>query len=244
MKASDEQRIGKKMIAAQERLRRCMCKTGAAAQWHLEKAASVVRKPKLLESVAPHLEGEAARQYLAALPGWIEQTARQDAKCSELWGKRHASYPAQFEHLVAMLLRYDFSLRSYEKLARQTCRTLLETTGTPASKTHAQKKSPPEPATRLTAQELEDLQQQIDAELAVLDQARAELIAGHDNLVMKMVESHVEKTADPVDKVTAYARNALAKAAESFDSRQGRRFATYAQWWIKTAIKEKKTWQK
>jgi hypothetical protein len=241
MKPSDEQRISKKMIAAQERIRRCMCKTALAAQWHLEKAASVARKPKLLERVAPHLEGVPAQQYLAALPSWIEQTTRQDAVCGDLWGKQHATYPAQSEHLVAMLLRYDFSLRSYEKLARQTSKMLVETSATPSSSAD---EIPTESAPRMTAQEADDLQQQIDADLQVLDQARAELIAGHDDLVMKLVQKDVEKTADPVEEVTAYARNALAKAAENFDSRQGRRFATYAQWWIKTAIKEKKTWVK
>ena len=239
MKPSEEQRISKKMIAAQERLRRCMCKTSVAPQWHLEKAASVVRKPKLLERVAPHLEGEPAQQYLAALPDWIEQTTRQDALCGELWDKQHATYSAQFEHLLAMLLRYDFSLRSYEKLARQTNKALVETSATPSASAGAIfTESPP----RMTAEQADHLQQQIDADLQALDQARAELITGHDDLVAKLVQKSVEKTADPLEEVTAYARNALAKAAENFDSRQGRRFATYAQWWINTAIKEKKTW--
>jgi len=132
-------------------------------------------------------------------------------------------------------------LRSYEKLARQTSKTLLETAATPSSSAD---EIPPESARRMTPEEADYLQQRIDVELLVLDQARAELIAGHDDLVVKLVQKAVEKTTDPVEEVTTYARNALAKAAENFDSRQGRRFATYAQWWIKTAIKEKKTWVK
>ena len=98
MKPSEEQRLGKMIIAAQERVRLCMCKTGMAAQWHVEKAANVVRRPKLLERLVPHLEGEAAQQYLAALPGWIEQTKQQDARCGELWGKRRADYAAQLAY--------------------------------------------------------------------------------------------------------------------------------------------------
>ena len=242
MKPSEEQRLGKKIIAAQERLRQCLCKTGAAVQWHLTKAKSVARKPKLLERVAPHLDGDPAKEYLAALPGWIEQTTRQDATCADTWTKRRAAYPAQRDHLVAMLVRYDFSLRSYEKLARQSRMELVET---PASKRSANPEAPhDETATRMTEEEFCNLQQQIDSDLQMLDQARSELMAGHEDLLVKLVQKDIEKTSDPVDEVTTYARSALVKAAENFDVRQGRRFGAYAQWWIKTAIKEKKTWEK
>jgi DNA-directed RNA polymerase sigma subunit (sigma70/sigma32) len=235
MKPSEEQRLGKMIVAAQERVRQCMCRTGAAAHWHLTKAAGVVRKPKLLERVAPHLEEEAAKQYLGALPGWIEQTRQQDAKCAELWGQHRADYTVQRDHLVAMLLRYDFALRSYEKFARQPVKVLAESSGDSV---------PDESTLRMTEQEYADLQSKIDADLQILDKARAELVAGHDDLIVKLVQKSVEKSAESAEDVTAYARSGLAKAAENFDVRQGHRFATYAQWWIKTAIKEKKSWEK
>jgi DNA-directed RNA polymerase sigma subunit (sigma70/sigma32) len=235
MKLSDETRLGKMIIAAQERVRQCMCRTGAAAQWHLTKAAGVVRKPKLLERIAPHLEGEPAQVYLAALPGWIEQTTQQDAKCAELWAQHRSDYPVQRDHLVAMLLRYDFALRSYEKFARQPVKVLAESNG---------ESVPDESTLRMTEQEFADLQSKIDADLQILDKARAELVAGHDDLIVKLVQKSVEKSAESAEEISAYARSGLAKAAENFDVRQGHRFATYAQWWIKTAIKEKKSWEK
>ena len=239
MKPSEEQRLGKMIIAAQERVRLCMCKTGMAAQWHVEKAANVVRRPKLLERVVPHLEGEAAQRYLAALPGWIEQTKQQDARCGELWGKRRADYAAQREHLAAMLMRYDLALRSYEKLARQPSMQL-----TANSASSSEDAAHDESATRMTEQEYAELQSKIDADLQVMDKARAELVAGHDDLLVKLVHKSVEKSGEPAEEVTAYARSGLAKAAENFDVRQGHRFSSYAQWWIKTAIKEKKSWEK
>jgi DNA-directed RNA polymerase sigma subunit (sigma70/sigma32) len=239
MKPSEEQRLGKTIIAAQERVRLCVCKTSAAAQWHVEKAANVVRKPKLLERLAPHLEGEAAQQYLSALPGWIEQTKQQDARCGEHWDKRRADYAGQREHLVAMLLRYDFALRSYEKLARQPSMQLAANSAA-SSEDNAHDES----STRMTEEEYAELQSKIEADLQVMDKARAELVAGHDDLVVKLVQKSVEKSSEPAEEVAAYARSGLAKAAENFDVRQGHRFSTYAQWWIKTAIKEKKSWEK
>src|ERR1019366_4558225 len=97
---------------------------------------------------------------------------------------------------------------------------------------------------RMTEQEFADLQSKIDADLQILDKARAELVAGHDDLIVKLVQKSVEKSAESAEEISAYARSGLAKAAENFDVRQGHRFATYAQWWIKTAIKEKKSWEK
>jgi Sigma-70 region 2 len=235
MKPSEEQRLGKMIIAAQERVRQCVCRTGTAAQWHLTKAAGVVRKPKLLERVAPHLEGEPAKAYLAALPGWIEQTTQQDAKCSELWGQRRADYNVQRDHLVAMLLRYDFALRSYEKLARQPVAVLAGAGGAAGHD---------EATARMSEQDLSDLQSRIDSDLQIIDKARAELVGGHDDLIAKIVQKTIEKSEESADEVTAYARSGLAKAAENYDVRLGHRFATYAQWWIKTAIKEKKSWEK
>ena len=239
MKPSEETRIAKMLIAAQERVRQCVCRTAAATQWHLEKAAKVVRKPKLLERVAPHLEGEPAQQYLAALPGWIEQTKQQDARCSDLWDKKRPDYSIQRDHLIAMLLRYDFSLRSYEKLARESS---LQPTA--AAKGSSKEDAHDESATRMTADDCAVLQSKIDADLELLDKARAELVAGHDELVMKLVAKSVEGSDETAEEITVYARNGLAKAAENFDMRRGHRFGAYAQWWIKTAIKEKKSWEK
>jgi DNA-directed RNA polymerase sigma subunit (sigma70/sigma32) len=237
MKTSEEQRLGKLMIAAQERVRQSMFKTGPAAQWHIERAAKIVLKPKLLERFVPHLEGEAAQQYLSALGGWIAQTTQQDAKCAEVWNKRRADYPTQRDHLLAMLLRYDFTLRSYEKLARQMT---LEPVA--AGRSSRRESGHDESAMRMTEEEFGELQGKIDADLEILDRTRAELVAGHEDLVLKLVQKSSEKADEPIEEITGYARGALEKAAENFDVRQGRRFATYAQWWIKTAIKEKKTW--
>jgi Sigma-70 region 2 len=235
MKPSEETRICKMIVAAQERLRQCICRTGASAPWHLAKAASIVRKPKLLERFAPHLEGEPAKAYLAALPGWIEQTAQQDAKCTELFGKPRSDYATQRDHLVAMLLRYDFALRNYEKEAREPAKVLADPGGAAMHD---------ETATRMTEQECAELQSKVEADLQIIDKARAELIAGHEDLIVKLVQKTIEKSGEPAEEVTRYAQSGLAKAAENYDMRLGHRFGTYAQWWIKTAIKEKKTWEK
>ena len=241
MKPSEEQRLGKSIIAAQERIRQCVCKTGTAAAWHLEKAENVARRPKLLQRVAPHLEGEPAKQYLAALPGWIEQTKQQEATCCTIWEKRRADYPTQREHMVAILLRYDFALRSYEKLVRQPSLQLAEVE---PSAPMSSDMPYDEASLRMTEQEYSEVQQQIEKDLQLLDKARAELVAGNDDLVVKLVQKTIEKSTESAEEITPFARSGLAKAAENFDVRQGHRFATYAQWWIKTAIKEKKSWEK
>lgn len=246
MKPSEEQRLGQSIIAALERVRQHVCQTGAAGQWHVAKATNLVRKPSLLERLVPHLEGDAAKSYLVSLPGWIEETKNQDSACGVLWNDRETDndpqrYKAERKHLVELLVRYDFSLRSYEKLARQPNKLLAELTAHAETGSHSDSNGNDqhdENGTRMTEQEFADLEELIHKELRALDEARASLVAAHDSLVVKCVE----KSGDLSEEATSCARHGLAKAAENFDVRRGFRFATYARWWIKTAIKEKKTW--
>ena len=243
MKPTEEQRLGKIIITAQERVRLCLCRSGTAAQWHLAKAGKVVLKPKLLQRVAPHLERDEAKQYLAALPALIEETKLLDTTCGDMWNRRRADYIAERDRLVTMLARYDFSLRSYEKLARQPSKMLAEALATvPADDSPMDSGAAPhdETAMRMTKQEGIELDRQINKELHAIDEARAELVAAHGDLVIKLAQ----KSGEPIDIVTPFAQDGLLKAAENFDVRRGHRFTTYAQWWIKTAIEEKKTWDK
>jgi hypothetical protein len=234
MKPSEEQRLGNTIITAQERVRLWMCRNGTAAQWHLTRAATVVGKPKLLERIAPHLTGESAQKYLAALPNLLEETKLLDVTCGDMWNRRRSDYMAERDRLVTMLLRYDFTLRSYEKLARKPSLALVA----------AGREDNPhnETATRMLEEDFTRAEREIHESLHAIDQARTELVAGHADLVVKLVQKN--KSAEPVEEVTAYAQHGLEKAAENFDVRQGHRFGTYAQWWIKMAIKEKKTWEK
>lgn len=233
MKPSDEKRIGETILTALLRVRLYMCRVGTAGQWHLDKAAGVVRKPRLLERIAPHLEGASAKQYVAALPNLIEETKLLDFVCGDMWKRRRSDYVAERDRLVALLLRYDFSFRSYEKLARQSSKQLVA-----AGQSHDDAPHD-EIAVRMTEQENIDMERRLGKELHTIDEARAELVAAHDDLVEKIVR----KSAAP-DEIAPYARYGLAKAAENFDVRRGHRFATYARPWIKAAIKEKKTWEK
>ncbi len=239
MKPSEEQRLGKNIITAQERVRLWMCRTGTAAQWHLSRAATVVGKPKLLDRIAPHLTGEPAQQYLAALPNLLEETKLLDVTCGDMWNRRRGDYLVERDRLVTMLLRYDFTLRSYEKLARKPSLALAGASSGPDD-------NPPhnETATRMLGEDFARAEREIHESLQAIDQARNELVSAHADLIVKLVEKSVAKSAEPIDEVTAYAQHGLAKAAENFDVRQGHRFGTYAQWWIKMAIKEKKTWEK
>jgi len=227
MKNSDEQRLGKSIVAAQERLRQCMCRITGAASWHLAKAAKVAERPKLLARVVPHLEGDAAEKYLESLPGWIEQTRQQDKKCAAIWGGGEGDYDTQHRHLIAMLLRYDFSLRSYERFAREPAE---------APKKRG-KQAAEESAARMTPEDLSAFAERVADELKMIDQARAELVAGHEELVDKLAQA----SGAPLKEATMYARHGLETAAENFDVRRGHRFSSYAQKWIKAAIKEKMT---
>jgi DNA-directed RNA polymerase sigma subunit (sigma70/sigma32) len=230
MKPSEETRLGKTIVAAQERMRLFICKTGSAIEWHLSKAKAVVAKPKQLARVVPHLEGEDAKKYLANLADWIEQTERQESKCAECWEAKRADYAVQRDHLVAILLRYDFSLRGYEKLARDWLQ-LAAANGDAGAVNDA--------SLRLTPEEIFDMQRRMEADLEIIDKARAELVTGNEDLIVKLTQK-----SDSPEEATPYARLGLAKAAENYDVRRGHRFTTYAQWWIKTAIEEKKTWAK
>jgi DNA-directed RNA polymerase sigma subunit (sigma70/sigma32) len=241
VKPSEEQRLGKAIIAALEQVRLCVCRTPAAAQWHLDKAANVIRKPKLLERAAPHLEGKLAEDYLASLPAWLEEAKLQESHCATLLAEKQTEddarrYDAEREQLVTLLLRFDFSLRSYERLARQPAQPQPEL----VAQAHSGSNGSGHPvAEACLAKEADaELQQQIEAELRALDLARAELVTAHDVLIMK----YAQDSSLPVEEAALYARRGLTKAAENFDVRRGVRFSTYARWWIKTAIKEKKTW--
>jgi hypothetical protein len=234
MKLSDEKRLGETILTALVRVRLFMCRVGTAGQWHMQKAESVIRKPRLLERLAPHLEGAAAKLYIAALPNLVEETKLLDFVCGDMWNRRRSDYVVERDRLVALLLRYDFSFRTYEKLARQTSKQVVA-----SGPSHDDAPPHDEIAARMTEQETIDMEGQLGKELQAIDDARAELVAAHDDLVEKIVQ----KSAAP-EEITPYARYGLAKAAENFDVRRGHRFATYARLWINTAIKEKKTWEK
>ena len=193
-----------------------------------------------------HLEGEPAEKYLAALPALIEATKQQDTTCGALWGEQQAdhatqNYHAEQDRLVTLLVSFDFSLRNYEKLAPEPKKMLAEMVAGPQSDadTLVAGSAGDDPSARMTEQEYAELEREIEKDLQTVDQAHHELIAAHDGLVAKWAE----KSPEAVDEATSYARSGLAKAAENFDVRRGHRFAAYAQWWIKTAIKEKKSWE-
>ena len=88
---------------------------------------------------------------------------------------------------------------------------------------------------RMTAEDFDRLEEQVGADLAFIDEARAELIAGHDDLVLKLAEA----SGVPLKEATRYARHGLNKAVENYDLRRHQRFESYAQKWIKAAIAEK-----
>lgn len=92
------------------------------------------------------------------------------------------------------------------------------------------------PATRLleSAEEHELIVRWIGArEQAALDA----LVAAHRPLVLKFANRH-RASGLPLGDLIQEGHIGLLEAAHRFDPRREVRFATYAQWWIKSAIQE------
>jgi hypothetical protein len=234
------------MEAAQCRIRQAVCRVGMASRWHIGKATDILHDHGLLERYVVPLEDDEAAQYLASLPERIEQARQQDARCARLWASRHVQadltgYAEEQRRLEGLLSQFQFPLRSYERLVRQERKPLLEQ----ATRLLAEGRGETSEALaleamfRMTLQQFVDLERGIAAELCVLDEARAELVAAHEAWAREKALSCAG--SDP--EAPVYAARGLRKAAEYFEYRRGYRFATYARHWIERAIRDKRTWQ-
>ena len=67
------------------------------------------------------------------------------------------------------------------------------------------------------------------------EEARAELIAAHLRLVVRIARQYTSRGVSLLDLIQE-GNLALLEAAEHFDPERGVRFATYATWWIRHAI--------
>jgi DNA-directed RNA polymerase sigma subunit (sigma70/sigma32) len=245
MTREEERLLGEGIEQAWRRIRGRMCRFGMATRWHLGKARDILRDNSCLEKHVLHLKPEEVTAYLEALPQLIRAVEKQDARCAALWAAREtqpdlADYRRELDRLAELFSQFQYPARDYERVVRQEPKKLLDD----VRRTLA-KPNPPVPEVRglemflrARLQEFVDLEEEHVQDVQTLDRLRAELIAGHEEFVCTVAARYVSKEPDAL----FYARCGLAKAAESYEVSRGYRFATYAIWWIRAAIENKRTW--
>jgi hypothetical protein len=245
MTREEERSVGEGIEQAWQRIRPRLCRTGMAARWHLGKARDVLRDPALLERHVLHLQPEGTAAYLAALPRLVKQTAKQNTRCAKLWGARDeqpdlAEYEREQDRLIELFFRFQYPYRAYERLVRQETKPLLDD----VRRTLAEPSPPPtkvrglETYLRMRLQEYVDLEDANVQDLQTLDRLRAELVAAHEEFAWKVAARYGARERDAL----FFARCGLHKAAESYLPSRGYRFGTYAVWWMRAAIVNKRTW--
>lgn len=245
MDDSSEEQLWKSIELTQRRIRERVFRMGMAGRFHIGKGTDILRDLELIDRYVMQFDDEIhAAEYLSALPDLIEQTAYQDSRCAELWDSRasHGSgdYPQEQAKLAELLLKFKYTLRSYERLVRQPDKPFLRRAvqllakGTEAGSDVYKLES----LLRLTLREFVNLEEATADDLPLLDELRAEIVSAHEGFARTMAET----IAGPEPEAARYAICGLSKAAENYSDRRGYRFRTYAEFWIETAVREKKTW--
>jgi hypothetical protein len=221
---------------------------GMAGRWHVGRARDIVRDPDSLERhVEPFERENQSSEYQKSLPGLIDQTRSQDARCAKLWHSRPTgplgsmlAYYRERDRLADLFLRFRFRLLSYERLVRQPQKPVLQQARQLLAE--SSERGPAarrlESLLRLPLQGFVDLQEEIARELQLLDGLRAEVVAAHREYAEKRALSIAGRDPDAV----RYAVCGLRKAAEYYTHRSGYKFWSYAQYWVERAVREKKTW--
>jgi hypothetical protein len=246
MTREEERPLVEAIAHAGQRIRTRLCRTGMAGKWHLGKARDVLRDPALMELHVWSLTQEEAAAYLAALPLLVQQTEAQDARCAKLWAAREAQpdlaeYEREQARLIEQFFQFRYPVRSYERVVRQEPKPLLDD----VRRALAQPSLPPdqvrgmETYLRMRLREYVDLEEANLQDLQTLDQLRAELIAGHEELALTVSGRYAAKEWPDA---LFFARCGLYKAAESYEPSSNYRFGTYAVWWMRSAIVNKRTW--
>jgi hypothetical protein len=242
-----ELRFWKRIEQAQKRIRERSFRMGMAARLHTAKATAILNDTEELPwyvDVAKDQE-ELAIKYRQMLPTLIEHLRSQDAGCAKLWAERHtrntlAAYHRERHQLVKLLRRFRYSLRYYERLVRQPDKPLLQEARHLLDdwERNAGRVRGLESLLRMTLQEFVEQEDQIANDLVLMDKLRAEIVSRYHGLASNVVGHLTHYGPDGM----RYALCGLRKAAECYSHRHGFKFATYAVWWIRNAVQEKKTW--
>jgi hypothetical protein len=245
MTREEERSVGEGSEQAWQRIRLRLCRTGMAARWHLGKARDVLRDPALLERHVGRLKPEEATAYLAALPQLVKQTAKQNTRCARLWAEREAQpdladSEREQERLIELFFQFQYPYPAYERIVRQEAKPFLDS----VRRALAEPSLPPnqlrgmETHLRMRLQEYVDLEDANVQDIQTLDRLRAELVTGHEEFARTVAERYGAQEPDAL----FFARCGLHKAAESYQPSRGYRFGTYAVWWMRAAIANKRTW--
>jgi hypothetical protein len=221
---------------------------GMTGRYHIAKARDALGDPALFKRYVEPFENDVqADEYRRSLPALIEQTRELDARCASLWQARPADplgsllpYYAERDRLAELFLRFRFPLRSYERLVRQSSKPLLQ------DARRLLDEVPQRPAAvrslelllRLSLAAFVALEEEIAAELRLLDGLRAAVVAAYR---ARAAEKAAEiDGADP--GAVRYALCGLQRAAVYYDPRRGYSFWVYAEHWVEESVRKKKTW--
>jgi RNA polymerase primary sigma factor len=185
---------------------------------------------------------EKLRQLVACLAALDAQRARLEAPddSEALRGasrdgvsrQRHAVWQQMV--MVLAETRLDF------ELVRQTSELLLELARSAAALAHTRPASPKlrelEERAGLGHEALMQTAAAVQRATRRVERARNDMVAAYQRLVVSIARKYRGRGLDIVD-IIQEGNIGLMRAAEKYDHRQGFRFATYASWWIRSALR-------
>lgn len=215
-----------------------------AGRLHIDKGTQILQEPSLVETwVTPFDEEYQVTAYLKALPRLIRRTRVHDARCAKLWQSlvsngNAAAYAEAHAVLARLFRRFRFTIHSYERLARQPDKPLLEQAAQMLNGHHEAGNSAHELESqlRLTLQQFLDLELATAADLCLVDELRGKILSSHEAYARRRAEAL--GGSDP--NAARYALWGLSRASTYYTYRRGYRFRMYAKHWIETAIRQKK----
>jgi DNA-directed RNA polymerase sigma subunit (sigma70/sigma32) len=219
---------------------------GMAGILHIRKGTEIINNPKLIELYVKSFDAEAeAEDYLKSLPRLVKQTRVQDAHCAELWESRDSlddpsSLTREQGRLIRLLRRFQFHLRTYERVVRQPDKPQVDEARQRVSEDVEDRDAVRhlESRLRLPLSEFIELEESIAADLRLLDESRSSIVEAYIPFARKKAMA----LAAPGEDGERFALCGLRKATEYYTYRRGYRFKMYAIHWIEAAIRDKKTW--
>jgi hypothetical protein len=210
-------------------------------KWHVAKAAKILDDPKRLDFWVPLPDENAQAKYLERLPALIAETREQDDRCQAAWESEESSprsrvFAIERDRLVALFEQFQFQPRRFERIFREADKPLLKSairllSSGMASTPEAMER---EARVRLPLSKYVEIEQEISADLRILDDAREELCVPHEQWALGIAWAQPR----PDSSTEATALRALRRAAANYDYKRGYCFAEYAQWWIRDAIEK------
>jgi DNA-directed RNA polymerase sigma subunit (sigma70/sigma32) len=231
---------GQRICTAWANIVDLVCKRGAAAKWHLDKARQILGPEDKFGVLVRTNQEDCKSEYVEKLPGLMRQTEAQAQRTAHAWASARTSgqrddFLTQRQILRDFYRQFEFRELVYERLVNipekpfiKQAEALLE-----SKCEHTAEAREIENAFHQTLPEILAEERAIECQLHILFTARLELAKAHSFLIDEFA-AHYPTVAN----VRGLIETGIFRACKHYDYRRGYRFEPYAEWWIKSAVEK------